>query len=131
MGQFGNVTLEAVKLIHGGTVTDPLTAWTTAANSLGLSASSQKKGCPKGAFLGLCSAGLVKGIPPGTYTDSVKNAMYATSAVVLLKARLPVPTSNPNELWILTLSSIGEDVNKEHNGQMDVVLALWDNGWIL
>ncbi|GHU02252.1 hypothetical protein FACS1894147_03740 [Spirochaetia bacterium] len=131
MGQFGEVAIKAVKLIQSGAVKDPCTAWEHSVGCLVHSASSEEKGCPKDAFLGLCSARLVKGIPPGTYTGSVKNSMYATSAVALLKASLPLPTNEPSELWRLTLSSIGEDVNKTHNSQMDVVLALWNNGWIL
>ena len=32
-----------------------------------------KKGCPKGTFLGLCEEGLIKDIPKGQYTKSIKN----------------------------------------------------------
>ena len=37
------------------------------------SKSSQEKGCPKSAFLGLCEEGFIKEISKGKYTSSVKN----------------------------------------------------------
>jgi hypothetical protein len=46
--------------------------------------SAQKKGCPRGAFLGLCEEGLVKGIPAGNYTTSKDNKAYAVRAAELL-----------------------------------------------
>ncbi|MGN7083037.1 DUF6979 family protein, partial [Neisseria sp. P0001.S005] len=39
-------------------------AWTEIAASFPIKESIRKKGCPKNAFLGLCRAGLVKGINP-------------------------------------------------------------------
>ncbi|ARV16641.1 DUF6979 family protein [Polaribacter sp. SA4-12] len=48
------------------------------------SKSSQEKSCPKGTFLGLCEDGLVKGIPKGNYTKSVKNKEYALKAIEIL-----------------------------------------------
>ena len=50
-----------------------------------LSKSSQKKSCPKNTFLSLCEEGLIKGIPEGTYTKSIKNKEYALKAVELSK----------------------------------------------
>jgi hypothetical protein len=47
--------------------------------------SSQKKGCPKDAFLGQCEANLIEGIPRGRYTRSVLNKQYALDAVEFLK----------------------------------------------
>jgi hypothetical protein len=86
---------------------------------------SQKKGCPKGAFLGLCEEGLVKGIANGKYTTSIDNKHYALRAVELLRAG--DSRIKPIELWSLVMNG----VKKSHNGQMDVVLALWSNGNIV
>jgi hypothetical protein len=57
----------------------------------------KKKGCPKGTFLGLCEEGLVKGIPKGNYTKSVKNKKYAIKAVTVLKQNKHT-TFSPKEL---------------------------------
>ncbi|GLB51338.1 hypothetical protein NBRC110019_03770 [Neptunitalea chrysea] len=88
------------------------------------SISSQKKNCPKSAFLGLCEKGLVKGIPEGKYTRSIDNKAYAVKAIDILKSNTKT-TYTPKELW--------EELNlgdKRPNSQMDVVLALWENGLI-
>lgn len=90
-----------------------------------LSKSAQEKSCPKGTFLGLCEEGLVKGIPKGNYTKSVKNKNYALKAVAILKQNTET-TFSPKELW--EKLELGD---KKHNSQMDVVLALWDNGLII
>ncbi|QVY67113.1 hypothetical protein [Polaribacter sp. Q13] len=86
--------------------------------------SSQDKGCPKGTFLGLCEEGLVKGIPRGNYTKSVKNKEYALQAIEILRWA-DNKTFTPKELW--TELNLGD---KRSNSQMDVVLALWENGLI-
>jgi len=39
------------------------------------------KGCPRGAFLELCEAGMIKGIASGKYTRSKRNKEYAIDAV--------------------------------------------------
>ena len=87
--------------------------------------SSQEKGCPKNTFLGLCEEGLVKGIPKGNYTKSVKNKEYALQAIAVLKKDTSTFIS-PKELW--NALNLGD---KKHNSQMDVVLALWDKHLIV
>lgn len=86
--------------------------------------SSREKSCPKNTFLGLCEEGLVKGVPKGNYTKSVKNKEYALKAVNVLK-------SNHNKIF--TSKELWEQLelgDKKHNSQMDVVLALWENNLI-
>ena len=72
----------------------------------------------------MCEEGLVKGIPRGYYTKSVKNKEYALQAIEILKwADNKIYT--PKELWAEL--NLGD---KRPNSQMDVVLALWDAGLI-
>ena len=80
---------------------------------------SQKKGCPKSAFLGLCEDGFVKGVPVGNYTRRTLNKSYAVKAVSILKANRN-SSINSKQLWELVMD--GE--SKTPNLQMDVVLAL-------
>ena len=88
------------------------------------SLTARKKGCPRGAYLGLCEEGLVKGIPPGHYTTSKNNKAYAVRAAALLaEGRQGWSTSS---LW----QAVTNDPEKAHNSQMDVVMVLRKNGLI-
>lgn len=89
------------------------------------SPTARKKGCPRGAFLGLCEGGLVKGIPAGHYTASKDNKGYAVRAVALL--------SEGKQKWSVSAlwRAVTTDGEKSHNSQMDVVLALWKNNLII
>lgn len=129
MGSYGEAALKAVELIKIGKATDPRDAWKIATSQLfGAGTSMQRKGCPKGAFLGLCEEGFVKAIPSGHYIRSKKNKnkFYAVKAVSILKNN-PTKNYTKNELWN---EVIGNKHKKVHNQQMDVVLALWENGFI-
>jgi len=123
---YGAVAVAAVKLAHGGL--DPVGAWAKAALAIfPHSPSQQDKGCPKGAFLGLCQEGLVAGVQAGTYTRSADNKGYAIRAIELLASDPSLSESGPKALW----DQVMQGVSKSHNGQMDVVLALWRNGLLV
>jgi hypothetical protein len=77
------------------------------------SVSAQKKGGLRGAFLGLCEAGLVKAIPAGNYTSSKYNKGYAVQAVELLND--DTQRWSVNELW----REVSADTEKAHNSQME------------
>jgi hypothetical protein len=94
--------------------------WSQSAKEVFETKSAQEKSCPKGTFLGLCEEGLVKGIPKGNYTKSVKNKKYALKAIEVLKQNTQA-TFSPKELW--EKLELGD---KRSNSQMDVVLALWE-----
>ena len=107
--------------------TTPEEAWEAATIEIfGIGTSSQTKGCPKNTFLALCETGKVKGVIAGTYTQSVKNKGYAFKALELLHAE-PSYSEKPNDLW----KKIQGEVHKRHNSQMNVVLALCNNGLIV
>ena len=126
MNRYGAAAIEAVGLYTNGLAQSPRDAWEKAAAKIfGEGTSSQRKSCPKDAFLGLCEEGLVKGIEPGSYTRSRKNKGYAVRAVSILKQRSSL-TNSPGGLWNEVLR--GEP--KKHNSQMDVVIALWKSGLI-
>ena len=93
-----------------------------------LSKSSQNKGCPKNTFLGLCEEGLVKGIPKGNYTKSIKNKQYALEAIDILRNNKG-KTFSPLELWNKVKKELFIN-KKDHNSQMNVVLALWEHHFI-
>ena len=88
------------------------------------SPAAQRKAAPRMAFLSLCEAGLVKGIPSGQYAPLNKEKGYALRAASLLAAGTHATVSS---LW----AAVTEGEPVAHNGQMDVVLALWKNGLIV
>lgn len=105
---------------------DPVARWDNAMAKLyPTSPTARKKGCPRGAFLGLCEEGLVKGIPAGRYTASKDNKGNAVrAAALLIEGKQSWSISS---LW----RAVTDDPEKTDNSQMDVVLALWKNGLIV
>jgi len=125
MGIFGEIALEAIELFDSGEAKDITEVWDKVVEKKG--SSTAQKGCPKDAFLGLCEEGMVKGIPPGSYTASEKNKQYAIKAVDLLRriesekgipAKQVVNQISKGKFW----EKIAPD--KKENGQLDVVFTL-------
>ena len=124
MGKYGQAAVDAVESFWSGLDKSPRGAWSRAVACLfPKSPSSRDKGCPMYAFLGLCEEGLVKGIPPGDYTESVKNKQYAVDAVRLLRLD-PALAGDKMLLWQRVLGKR----TIIHNDQMDVVASLWERG---
>jgi hypothetical protein len=108
----------------------PVLAWDKAVTvEFPDSISSQKKSCPKNAFLGLCEEGLIEGINSGDYTQSDLNKKYSITAIKILASHKN-KTFSPPELWKAVLKKLNADHEKQHNSQMNVVLALWNEGLI-
>jgi len=121
MGKYRQAAIQAVRLITSINF-NPIQAWEIATkNIFGKDTTSQKKGCPKGTFLGLCERELIKGVPIGNYTNSSENKRYAIKAVRILK-RNPEFAKSEETLWN---EVIGEN-KKKYNNQMDVVISLWN-----
>ncbi|ETT77484.1 hypothetical protein C173_03174 [Paenibacillus sp. FSL R7-277] len=129
MGKYGLAAVEAVSLIMDKPDCTPLKGWNQSTSEIyGENTNSQRKGCPKNAFLGLCEAGLITGISKGNYAykSHSLNKMYALEAVRLLRKN-SVLANDKNRLWKEVMKGQG----KSHNSQMDVVLALWNKGLIV
>lgn len=108
MNKYGIIAVNAARIIIQGS--KPYDAWEKASCELFVKGSpSQKKGCPRNAFLGLFDA-----------TNNSKNAFYARKAFAYLEKN--ESALNANQLWQIVLD--GEE--KKHNSQMNVVLALWN-----
>ncbi len=124
MSKYGEVAVLAMK--NTVIAKDPAVAWNTSAKeAFGEKIASIKKGCPRGAFLGLAEEGFLKGVPKGNYTNSELNKKYAVNAVNLLSKDNRF-LQNKKLLWIESCNS----TTKVQNGQIDVVLALWEQGYI-
>src|SRR5580698_4793998 len=121
--RYGEAALIAAR---DSTGTSPARRWQSAMEKVyPTSVSAQKKGCPRGAFLGLCEEGLVKGVPAGQYTASKDDKAYAVQAAALLAEG--TQSWSVSGLW----RAVVDDPEKTHSSQMDVVLALWKNGLIV
>jgi hypothetical protein len=121
--KYGRIAVEAAARCRSGDAAEA--AWKSAAAVVFPDQpASRSKGCPKCAFEGLVEAGRIVGVsrssdlPPRTH-----NAEYAVTAADILAAT-PGRKYTPPALWREVMA--GEE--KRHNGQMDVVLALWENG---
>lgn len=105
---------------------NPIARWENAMEKLyPTSPAARKKGSPRGAYLGLCEEGLVKGIPAGHYKASRDNKAYAVRAVALLTEG--TQHRSTSALW----RAVTNGAEKAHNSQMDIVLALWNNDLIV
>jgi len=125
MASYRDAAVIAAELISSGNCAEPVDAWSQATKkTFPSSASLRKKGCPKGAFLGLCNEGLILGIEPGNYAKSSKNGGYAVSAVEVLRKNKFL-ASQPNLLWKKVAGN-----TKTQNHQMDIVIGLWEAGLI-
>ena len=128
MNKYGIAAINATQLFNDMAARTPIDAWNQATIEMfGANSSSQRKDCPRNAFLGLCEEGLVRGVPSGKYLTKPnnKNKAYAVEAVRLLKVN-PELAKDKKRLW----SEVVQEI-KEHNSQMDVVLALWESELIL
>jgi hypothetical protein len=121
MGKYGDAAVLAAGMLAHDEHLSPREAWMRAVAQLfPHSPSSQRKGCPRDAFLGLCEMGAIVGVKPGAYTQSVKNKGYVARALPALRAD-PALASDEKRLW--TLATSGADTRP--NGQMDVLVTLW------
>ena len=126
MSRYGQAAVEAAKLATSKKGLDPVNAWEKATVQIfGKGTPSQRKSCPRGAFLGLCSAGLIKNLASGDYTRSKLNKKYAIDAISILR-RNPDLVHEKLELW----KKVVKGDSKRHNEQMEVAIALWENGFI-
>jgi hypothetical protein len=131
VGQYGQAALAAVKLLKNGKAIDAPEAWGKATTAqFGKGTPAQQKSCPRGAFLGCCEDGLVRGVPHGSYTTSRENKRYAVTAVRLLKTNPRYASISEKDLWLKVLKKLKLPINKAHNNQMDIVVTMYRNGLI-
>ena len=92
--RYGEAAIMATREVSSAGIS-PVARWESAMLRLYPSSpTARRKSCPRGAYLGLCEEGLVKGIPPGHYTASNDNKAYAVRASALLVHKFIVASSN-------------------------------------
>ena len=123
----------ATKLIRGQRRA-PRDAWRESCEKkFGEKREATRKPCPHGAYLGLCEDGEINGVNKGDYMRSrlgrKKNKEYAVEAVKLLRS-YPHLASDKKQLWEKVREKTCAETTLRHNSQLDVVLALWSEGFI-
>ena len=117
---YGTIALRAWELITTQNLSPP-DAWVAAVREHYTDSAKQKNAlqhtCPRGAFLGLCQRGFVRGISPGAYTESTASSGYALAAVGLLQAE-PTLASDKSALEKRVFGT------RTPNDEVNVVLAL-------
>jgi hypothetical protein len=142
-GQYGQAAVNAARQLATNPNMSPAASWDGAISALTTSEESKKKCCPRGAFLGLCSQGVIKGaptyprpLPKGKGEPSAtvpvpaedKSGAYAITAYRILKANPSFANLPATMVWEIVLLATKQDPEKTHNAQMHVVLALWHSG---
>ncbi len=128
MGDYGEVAVEVTKRISGKERFDIYRMWERIVRENFQTESLIRNTSPRGVYLGLCESGLIVGIEAGRYSKKClkQSKEYALAAVELLKRDSLYGGMTPGELWREV-----EKTGKNHNHQMDVVIALWKAGMIL
>ena len=120
MGQHGRIAEHAVKRITQDALA-PEGAWAVMAAELYSGTPAlQERGCGRSAFLGLCAAGVVRGVDASDCADAKKDQDYALRALKILNED-PTLAHDQDTLWRL----VTEGRTIRHNGQMDVVCTLF------
>src|SRR5690348_15610344 len=121
---FENSAVRAYELLAIEKLTaDPHEAWSIAAPSFSASINVQKKPCPIATFSGLWNAGIIKGSNPRSSHQILRNAQYAVDAIRVLNEK---PHLTKSQVWSRIPGTNGGA--KAHDGQMDVLFALWGKG---
>ena len=125
MGKYGEAAIYATEMIRDSGM-DPPEAWEESCERV----EGDPQKCTRSAYLGLCEEGMIKNVPMGNYTDSTCNKRYAVEAVKLLRSCPSLVAESRRDLWekVLEKSCKGKRIGQD--GQLDVVLALWNKGFI-
>ena len=124
MGMYGRAAIGAARTLSRGTPSDPEKAWDRAIARETNSSESRRKSCPRGAFLELCAAGVIPGCPSRSSLLRGSNGEYAVRILEAIRADEEL-LSDRERLWRLAAGR-----GKQENGQVDVVVSLWNDGLI-
>lgn len=135
---YEKITIEALKELekYNGLITlkTAKDEWVNTARRLKKSESIVKKGCPKGAFLGVLLSDNVKNIriDKQTLTNNdmnTKNMVYGKEIIKLLQDKI-FTINNKNKIWKYICENVRGKTIK-HNEQMHVACAFFENGYII
>jgi hypothetical protein len=103
----------------------PGAAWDEAAAQIfPTQLASRAKSCPRQSFVALANAYFIDRSLAPTISGKSRNGRYALEAVQVLREH-PELVNFKADLWARTSGGA-----KKHNSQMDVVIALWNEGYL-
>ncbi|MEO8673052.1 MAG: hypothetical protein ABI411_17175 [Tahibacter sp.] len=124
MSKYAEIAVRAAKRAQGGQ--RPRDAWASAALEVfPTQQPSRDKSCPRSSFLALADAGFLTNVQSSGEARKSTNGTYAIEAVKALCSN-PQLAASPSGLWARTSGA-----PKCHNSQMDVVVALWQSGFLV
>lgn len=125
---FEKAAIKAVELLNNKE-NNPKEAWVKALSQFTNSYGTRTKPCPMHAFVDLYYHNKLKLIHdiPHLRNFASQNGEYALKAVELIKNQ-PQLASNKRQLWYETLIALHCNTGTAHNGQMDIVIALFNAG---
>jgi hypothetical protein len=123
---WANAAICAVNIIKDQNLS-PEEAWFEAISKYTKSYKTCIKGCPKNVFVDLYYHKKLKLDKPIHDRQGLTlNGRYALKAIELLIKDSSLANSK-NELWTRTMQELNDNPYKGQNGQMDIVIALFDN----
>lgn len=127
--QYGKVAVEVVRNYRADLALSE--QWDTQLKKL----SVPEKGCPKNAFLGLCSEGMVKGISKHDYVKkNNKNKKHAIGLYEIYKNNRSLPQKIIYEIYSKQSAyknRKGIEAVLSNNNQFDVVICLLEAGLLI
>jgi len=132
MKGYGDVAVVAVGLVTTRGLA-PEEAWNQSAREeFPNSKAYRDKGCPKSEFLGLCAAGLVRGIEPAASGSTESdNGKYAVAGAEIVRGVKNIILVDEAALWKKSLKMSGAKIGLTYNHQMEVVLKLAEANLLL
>ena len=115
---FEKATVHAANKIQNESTLDYGRAWTDSLSNYTKSKTTLTKGCPKNAFVDLCSFGFVKGVRKDENRKLSENGRKTIKALEILN-RQDWQFKSKSEFW-------NKNFGTSHQGQMDIILALKD-----
>ncbi len=125
MGMYGRAAITAAGMLKQGSPSNQEAAWDRSIARETKSSESRRKSCPRGAFLELCSAGVIEGCQAQRSLSLGANGEYAIRILKAIRADEEL-VSDRERLW----STAVRRAKKRENGQVDVVVSLWNEGLI-
>jgi hypothetical protein len=123
-GPYGEAAVKAVNLLVRKKVAIPAEAWRQAVSGKGIRRPGQKSASARGAFLGLCEEGYVRGVPSGDYSGAARHKAYAVKAAQFLtNGHQP----DKGALWASVVNRLRRDYERssQHEG-----VAEFSESWL-
>lgn len=121
MSIFGKAAVDAAKRIISENESDYAKVWKECLSKYTESDETTAKGCPKNAFVDLCSLGFVVGIQKKEGEELSENGKKAIDAIKILKKRNWNLPEGKSKFW-------EDNFGTSHQGHLDIIIALKNAG---